>query len=339
MRNNISILYVGNKLSKFGYTPGVIETLGKQLEKYFIIIYAGTKKNIVIRLLEMIFKTIKNRKKITYILIDTYSTKAFWYAYIIGRLSYFLNIKYIPILHGGDLPERLLKSKRKCDILFNRSYKNVAVSGYLNFYFEKAGYNSIIIPNNINIKNYDFLKRKEIRPRLLWVRSFQKEYNPKLAIDVLKQLSILYPDTILCMVGPDKDGSIKVISEYASKQGLDDKLKITGRLSKKEWHKLSEDFDIFINTTNFDNTPVSVIEAMALGLPIVSTNVGGLPFLLNNKSDAILVEPNDPLKMCDAIQYLITNPSFAIQIAENARKKAESFDWKITKSKWLNLLK
>ena len=56
------------------------------------------------------------------------------------------------------------------------------------------------------------------------------------------------------------------------------KITITGILRKAEWIELSKDYDVFINTTNVDNMPVSVIEAMALGMPIVSTNVGGIPF-------------------------------------------------------------
>ena len=68
-------------------------------------------------------------------------------------------------------------------------------------------------------------------------------------------------------------------------------MNFTGKLSKQEWRDLSKDYNVFINTTNFDNTPVSVIEAMALGIPVVSTNVGGLPFLITDKVDGVLVEP------------------------------------------------
>ena len=98
---------------------------------------------------------------------------------------------------------------------------------------------------------------------------------------------------MLCMIGPDRDGSMAEFIKYAESKGVIERIKITGKLSKEEWIKVSEDYDFFINTTNIDNTPVSVIEAMALGLIVVSTNPGGIPFLLTADKDSILVEPGD----------------------------------------------
>ena len=94
---------------------------------------------------------------------------------------------------------------------------------------------------------------------------------------------------------------------------------------------------MFINTTNVDNTPVSVIEAMALGLPVVSTNVGGIPFLLEDGVDALLVEPNDQEAMCRAIERLKSDPELVKQLTLNARKKVENFDWEVVKHQWKKL--
>ena len=116
------------------------------------------------------------------------------------------------------------------------------------------------------------------------------------------------------------------------------KMKISKQYRPKEdWHKKSEDYDIFINTTNFDNTPVSVMEAMALGLPVVSTDVGGMSFLIKNEIDGILVEKNSVDKMTNAILSILDNkyPNLAL----NARKKVENFSWHTNKEKWFQILK
>jgi hypothetical protein len=145
-----SLLYIGNKISHHGYSPGVIETLGKQLESVgFKVYYAGTYKNPVMRFAQMVYKTIIKAKSVDFILIDTYSTNAFWYAFTTGMIARALNTKYIPILHGGDLPSRLNKSKWACSRLFNNSYINVAVSGYLNHAFEVQKYSVTLNPNSI----------------------------------------------------------------------------------------------------------------------------------------------------------------------------------------------
>jgi glycosyltransferase involved in cell wall biosynthesis len=340
MEKKVKLLYVGNRLSKYGYTPGVIETLGLQLEQEgFEIIYAGNELNKLKRFKEMIWKTLSYSKKVDYVLIDTYSTSAFWFALVVGLLCRILNVKYVPILHGGNLPARLKKSKIFSDLLFKKSYQNVAVSGYLHHYFNLAGYSSIVIPNNIDVNSYKFKSRNNIKPNILWVRSFHKDYNPNMAIDVFVKLKKEFPDATLTMVGPEKDSSLSIFKEYAEKKYVQDSIKITGKLSKPDWHKLSEECDIFINTTNYDNTPVSILEAMALGLPVVTTNVGGIPFLLDNGVNAILVEKNDSDSMSKEISKLLESSEYVKKLTSKALTKVSSFDWDTVKFEWIKLLK
>jgi len=333
------ILYIGNKLSHHGFSPGVIETLGKQLETAgYKVDYAGTVKNKALRLLEMLLKTIFIGRETDYILIDTYSTGAFWFAYMTGWLAKFLGKKYIPILHGGDLPARIKKTKQACDQLFLHSYVNVAVSGYLQNAFQTNNYPVVLIPNSIDLTSYPFKARHNPGPRLLWVRAFSEIYNPTMAADVLAELMKDFGGVSLCMVGPDKDGSLDEFKRYAAKKEVSNNVLIPGRLDRAEWIKRSEDYDFFINTTNIDNTPVSVLEAMALGLIIVSTNPGGIPYLLSNNVDSKLVNEGDAKAMALAIKNIIENPAEVVRLTEAARLKAESFSSNKTISLWINLL-
>ncbi|MEZ4854626.1 glycosyltransferase family 4 protein [Flavobacterium sp.] len=274
---------------------------------------------------------------VSYILIDTYSTKAFWYAFICSQVARFRAIPYIPILHGGDLPKRLQNNPKLCSLIFTYAYKNVAPSNYLKSEFEKLGFENIIyIPNSIELEKYKFQLREKIEPKLLWVRAFAEIYNPKMAIKVLQELSKTYPNTTLTMVGPDKDGSMQTTKQLANELGLF--VTFTGKLSKEKWWKLSQMHDVFINTTHFDNTPVSIIEAMALGLPIVSTNVGGIPFLLEHTTNALLVNDNDAEGMVKAIDTLLKNPMLVQNISKNARNTSENYDWQKVKLIWNDLM-
>ena len=339
MNRKPSLLYVGNKLSHYGFTPGVIETLGPLLESEgYKVSYAGTYKSQVIRLIEIILKVAFIGRKVDYILIDTYSTKAFWYSFITGLIARLTRTKYIPILHGGNLPSRLRKTKKACDSLFLNSYANVAVSGYLRHEFKKAGYKTVTIPNSIDVLKYPFRLRSNPRPKLLWVRSFHRQYNPNMAADVLKELLKTYSEAELCMVGPDKDGSMEDFRNYVNELGMGEQIKITGLLKKEEWIKLAEDYDFFINTTNVDNTPISVIEAMALGLNVISTDPGGIPFLLNNDIDSVLVQRGDACAMATEIEKLIKNPAKVGALSKAARDKAEGFDYIHVLNQWCELL-
>ena len=138
------------------------------------------------------------------------------------------------------------------------------------------------------------------------------------------------------MVGPFSDDSYQETFDLIKEYHLEDSVEFTNVLLKEEWHKKSIDYDIFINTTNFDNTPISVLEAMALGLPIVSTNVGGIPFLINHEIDGLLVEKNNEQQMYKAIVSIINDVNSSL--AANARKKVEKFDWEFVKNKWLKIL-
>lgn len=279
-----------------------------------------------------------NCRKVDFVLIDTYSSLNFWYAYTSSVLCKIVKLPYIPILHGGNLPVRFKKNPKQASFIVNNAFKTVIPSTYLSFHLQK--YNiprSLIIPNTIEIKKYIFKERKEIKPNLLWVRAIDSTYNPEMALKVVELIFQRYPSVNLTMVGPFKD-----ISEFQWKK-IVDKYKIkptlTGKLSKEQWINLSFNFDIFINTTNVDNMPVSVIEAMALGLPVISTNVGGLPFLLEDNKDAFLVESNNEVQMAEAVFKLIENSELTEKFSFNARKKVEQFDWQIVKNQWKEILK
>lgn len=332
------ILYLGNKLSAKGSNLTGVEILGEQLKHHgYELISVSDVSNKLLRLMHMLFTVLLKAKKVDVLLVDTYSTANFWYAYLSTKIARFLKLPYICILHGGDLPNRLIKSPKKCEEMFTNAKTNVAPSTYLISAFEKQGYKKLtFIPNTIAIENYPFKHRNYTTPKLLWVRSFSELYNPLLAIKIFKQLRNKYPSAELCMVGPEKDGSLEKCKQLSSLENLP--VTYTGRLTKEDWINLSQEYNIFINTTNFDNTPVSVMEAMALGLPVVSTNVGGLPFLIKNQYDGVLVEKENVNVFTEAIDKIIETPEFTKMITENARKKVENFDWQVVKEKWDNVL-
>ena len=334
----VSILYIGNKLSSHGYNQTSIETLGSFLSSEgFEIITSSSIKNQILRLIAMCWSVVNHRNDVQYILIDTYSTHSFWYAFFTSQLARFYKIKYIPILRGGELPNRLKNSPYFSKLLFKHAHHNIAPSHYLQKVFNDFGFENIVfIPNSIEHKKYQFRERNNIEPKILWVRAFASIYNPKMAIDVFAKIKQNYPKATLCMIGPDKDGSLETTKSYSASLGLE--TIFTGGLPKETWNELAKEYDVFINTTHFDNTPVSVIEAMALGLPVVSTNVGGIPYLLEDKNEALLVNDNDVNAMAKQVEYLLTHPAEVSRITQNALNKVKTFDWEVVKYQWFELL-
>ncbi|SOC78547.1 Glycosyltransferase involved in cell wall bisynthesis [Salinimicrobium sediminis] len=334
-----NLIYIGNKLYTSGGTPTSIDTLAPLLrEEGFNVKTASSKKNKLFRIVEMLLLVYRYRKTADYVLIDTYSTQNFWYAYAVGRLCQKLNLKYIPILHGGELPNRLESSPEASKKLFGKAFLNVAPSLYMKTIFQQAGFTNVrYIPNSINLKDYQYKERNELRPKLLWVRAFAEIYNPLLAIKVLELLLPEYPDAELCMIGPKKDDSWKDCIRYAKLHRLP--VRFPGRLSREDWTAFAADFDIFLNTTNIDNNPVSVVEAMALGMPVISTKAGGLPYLISADIDGVLVPPKDPERMAVSVNNLLRDPHRSLERTVAARNKVEAFDWERVKLMWLEILR
>ncbi|QDO94190.1 glycosyltransferase family 4 protein [Formosa sediminum] len=289
------------------------------------------------RVLDMVKGVLISAHRVDIALIDTYSTQNFYYALIVSQFCRVLRLPYIPILHGGNLPYRLAHYPKMSRMLFTHAKVLVSPSLYLKEAFVKQGFNHVVyIPNSLQLQNYPFTVRAIDTIRLLWVRSFSEIYNPCLAVDILKALQDLGYHTELCMAGPDTDGSLTTVKAHAQALGV--AIKTPGKLTKTEWTTLAKDYNVFINTTNFDNMPVSVIEAMALGLPIVSTHVGGMPFLIEADVDGVLVPPNDCQAFVAAILKLKAAPEYTYNMVVKAREKVEGFDWDVVKAQWLEVL-
>ncbi|MDX5326375.1 MAG: glycosyltransferase family 4 protein [Bacteroidota bacterium] len=334
---SIRILYLGNELARKGWSPSTIDTLAPLFRRDHQVRTYSSLVNQGIRFLHMVWGILVNSRWADMILVDTYSGRALWYARMATRMGRAFRIPVVLFLHGGELPSRIRKQRGQMMRLGNRATALVAPSGYLKEAFEDMGRPVHLIPNYLDLDRYSFIERSFIRPNLLWVRAIQKLYNPEMAIEVVESIRRNHPDATLCMVGGDKDGSMERIRTQVIDKDLEERVEITGRLPKEEWIRRSVKYDIFLNTTNADNTPVSVMEAMALGMVVISTNVGGVPYLIEDGVDGLLVPPRDPEAMTQAIEKVLQDPQWATTLSRNARVKAESWDWEKVKVKWESL--
>ena len=333
-----TLLYIGNRLESKGRSASTIDTLGPLLEaEGYKIQYASSRLNIFGRFISMICATVRYAKQSDFVLIDTYSTLNFYYAFFCSQICRILSVKYIPLLHGGDLPLRLCKSLRMSRMIFNNSYVNIAPSSYLKEKFEDLGFKNIqIIPNSIVLSDFQYLQRDAIAPKLIWVRALAEIYNPIMALEVLKILQKVYPNASLTMVGPDKEDILPTLINFAQSEKLN--VKFTGKLSRKEWSELSTTHSIFINTSNYDNMPVSLLEAAALGLFIVSTDVGGIPYVFQKNKTALLSKPNDAEQMTENIIKLLPETEIQQTLQENTYKFVQQFNWNQVKEHWRRVL-
>lgn len=301
--------------------------------------WASGYRNRIIRLLSTLWSIFIYRNRYDIAQVDVYSGLAFnlsevtcWALRLVGK-------RYILTLHGGNLPNYSQRYPKRVSRLLQSGWKVTAPSNYLRESLQQFRSDIILIPNPLTLAEYTFRLRSSPTPQILWLRAFHQIYNPILALKVIDTLRQRYPNIRLAMVGPDKhDGSLEQVQAKLHERGIEQYVNIVGGVPKSDVPKWLDQYDIFLNTTFVDNTPVSITEAMASGLCIVSTNVGGIPALLTDQIEALLVPPDNVELMSAAIDRILTDQAFAKQLSGNARKRAEGFDWDILLKTWDALL-
>lgn len=135
------------------------------------------------------------------------------------------------------------------------------------------------------------------------------------------------------MAGQDR-GLLSSIKRLAKRENLRNKIRFTGFLNMKQKQKEFAKHDIFLNTSQIDNMPVSLLEAAAFGLPVITTGVGGIPRLFQNNKTALLIADNDICGMAEAVGRLLREPELAAFISMNGRKLAEKCSWLEVMPQW-----
>ncbi len=335
-----TVLIVGNFLSAAGYNRSFCEDLAERLRAArWSVITTSCKPNRLVRLMDMVTTAWRRRNEYEVAQVDVFSGPAFFWAEAVCWILRKADKPYILTLHGGNLPQFARRYPRRVSNLLNSAAAVTTPSRYLLEQMKAYRSDILLLPNAIDLSRYRFRLRQRAQPRLIWLRAFHSIYNPTLAPWMLAQLASDFPDIHLIMVGPDKgDGSLQKTLQVTEKLGLSSRITFPGGVPKSAVPEWLDKGDIFINTTNVDNTPVSVIEAMACGLCVVSTNVGGIPYLLEHEKDALLVPANDAEAMAKAVHRILTESGLTEHLSSNARKKAEQFDWSAVLPQWDRLL-
>jgi glycosyltransferase involved in cell wall biosynthesis len=337
MKKKTRILYLGNKFFAFKKVKSVLETLEPLLAEFCEIKTASDKKNQVLRFLDMLWHFFRFGLSTDKIIIDVYSTLAFEFAFILGLLAHLFRKPYILFLHGGNLPERFNKSPQKVKWLFGRAQCIIAPSYYLADFFNKKGFQVQVIPNIIPLLDYPYKERKSIRPRILALRGFGTPYNPLMTLKAIHLLKDQVQDLKLLMLGNTEEYHYAAVRQFIQDHQLENIVEVRSKMPKKDWIALSKEYDIMVSNPMIDNTPVSLLEGMALGMCVVSTKVGGVPYLVSEKECA-LVDSDDATGLSQAILKILQDEDYAQQLSENGRRKAEAFDGENVRPLWENLL-
>ncbi len=291
------------------------------------------------RMADMLATAWRSRSRYDVAQIDVFSGLSFTWAEATAGLLRVLGKPFILTLHGGALPSFANAWPRRTRRLLVAADRVTAPSAYLAQELRSLCGTIEVIPNGLNLADYEFRTREALRPEFLWIRAFHEVYRPWVAVEALEIVRREFPEARLRMIGPDKgDGSLAKCRAHRESLGLQAALDFVGSVEKTEVPLQLQKSDVFLNTSSVDNAPVTVTEAMACGLCVVSTDVGGVSKLLADGRSGLLVPPDDPVAMARAIMGLLEEPETARNLAARARRSVEKHDWKEVLPKWESLL-
>jgi glycosyltransferase involved in cell wall biosynthesis len=331
----VRVLLIGTHLPHTAGSRSVAEGIAEGLQQRgFDLRVTSRLRSRFLRVTDLLVTTWASRHRYDLAHVDVYSGAAFrWAEWAVGLIR-MAGKPVVLTLRGGNLPAFARRHPRRMSRLLSAAAAVTAPSAYLAEAVRTTRDDVRIIPNPIAIEAYTYSERNKPRATLVWLRAFHRIYDPTLAVKVLARVAEYDKDAHLTMIGPDKDGSLADVRAEAKRLGVLDRIDFAGGVPKSEVPGLLAAADIFLNTTTIDNTPVSLIEAMATGLVVISTAVGGIPYLVENERDGLLVPVGDCDAMANAIRRALYDPGLAPRLSRGARSKAQNFGWDSILPRW-----
>lgn len=211
----------------------------------------------------------------------------------------------------------------------------VAPSGYLVEVFGRFGLPARSILNFVEMEGIQHRERSSFRPNFLSNRNLEQLYNVGCTIEAFALIQEQHPEAALTVVG---DGSERAkLEALVRERGLRN-VRFTGKIPPERMREFYDGADVYLNSPNIDNMPNSVIEAFASGIPVVTTNAGGIPFIVTEGETGFMVERDDHRALAARALELIDNPAKAARVAGNARREALGrYVWEAVALEWEQL--
>lgn len=259
-------------------------------------------------------------------------------SYIISSLpplsaAKFYGKKTILHYHTGEAETHLANWKKSLRTM--RLFDRIVVpSQFLVDVFSKFGLKATAIFNFVETEKFKSRERKTLKPIFLSNRNFERHYQ---VADILRAFALIQkniPNARLLIAGYGSQETI--LKELAANLKLEN-VEFIGRVEPDKMPEVYDRADVYLNSSVVDNMPLSIIEAFSSGLPVVTTDAGGIPYLVSHEQTGLLVKTGDFENLSNQAIRLLENQELAEKIILNAKKECEKYVWDNVKDEWRNL--
>jgi glycosyltransferase involved in cell wall biosynthesis len=250
-------------------------------------------------------------------------------AMLVGRL---LRTRVILNYHSGEADDHLAHWGVLVHPWLRVAHEIVVPSRYLSDVFARYGYRTRVVHNVLDVSRFHFRERSLAVPHLVSTRNLEPYYRIDNTIRAFALLRERRPGARLTIVGEGSEA--QMLRSLAGSLGATG-ISFVGRMEPEALPRVLDEAELFVNSSIVDNQPLSVLEAFAAGLPVVSTPTGGIAELVREGETGAVVEPNDPAAMAGAIERLLDDPQQARSMARRARRELEQYTWPRVREGWI----
>jgi glycosyltransferase involved in cell wall biosynthesis len=208
----------------------------------------------------------------------------------------------------------------------------VVPSGYLVDVFARFGLRARSIFNFVEIERIPYRERPAPRPVFLSNRNLEPMYNVGCVLRAFAAVQRRVPDASLLVAGfGSQREELEALARTLQLRNVD----FVGRVRPDEMPALYDRADVYLNAPDIDNMPTSVIEAYAAGLPVVTTDAGGIPYIVEQERTGLMVPRNDHEALAAAALRLLEEPGVAHRLAAAARAECLArYVWPAVRREW-----
>jgi len=210
----------------------------------------------------------------------------------------------------------------------------VVPSGYLVDVFARFGLQARAIFNTVDTDRFRYRERRPLRPVFLTTRLLEPLYNVACALRAFALVQARFPEARLTIAA---DGTLRGELERLADDLRLRAVEFIGFVPFAEMPALYDAADIYLNANDIDNMPSSLIEGMAAGLNIVTTNAGGIPYIVVHEETGLLVDCGDHQAMAASAIRLLEDATLATQMAARAHNECNKYNWTAARCEWLRL--
>lgn len=238
--------------------------------------------------------------------------------------------------HSGQASDHLERWRRTAIPTLRLADKIVVQSNYLVEVFARFGLPTRAIFNHIETENFHFRERRRLCPVFLSNRNLEPHYNVACVLRAFALVQRRFPDARLKVVG---DGSQRLeLEKLASELNLR-QTEFTGLVAPDRMPALYDEADIYLNGSEVDNMPLSILESFAAGLPVVTTDAGGIPYIVQDGETGLVVPKGDYEALAARAISLLEDNDLAMKISNQAREEVGRYSWEAVRGEWLAVYK